>query len=211
MNLCVITSLINISNLPLSYTNKRSIFNANQRLEQTLKSINTVREKITNCEIVLLEGSKLSDEFEEILISLVDYYVNYSNDEDICKNVDGIYKGAGECKILNKFMNEFDLSNYDNLFKLSGRYYINQNFNIELFICQKNVFGGYERVISTRLFKIYKTHFEEFKIALEKTYPIMLKGESIEYVLHKYISNKKYIKILGVEGNVAVDNTKVNE
>ncbi len=211
MNLCVITSVINISVLPLSYINKRSIFSSNERFEQTLKTIDSARKKIQNCKIILLEGSKLSKEFEENIISIVDYYLNYSYDEDIRKDIDGIYKGAGECKLLYKFMNEFDLSDYDNLFKLSGRYYLNDNFIFQNFDSPNNIFGGVEKVVSTRLFKIYKTYFEDFKTALEKTYPIMLKGESIEYVLHKYISNKKYIKILGVEGNVAVDNNKINE
>jgi len=211
MNLCIITSVIHICNNPLSYTRVRSVFTITQRFEQLLRTINNIKDKIPNCKIALVEGSKLSNDEEKRLSSIIDYYVNYSNDEDICKNVDGIYKGAGECKLLSKFMNEFDLSDYDNLFKLSGRYYLNDNFIFQNFDSPNNIFRSYGEGVSTRLFKIYKTHFEEFKIALEKTYPIMLKGESIEYVLHKYISNKKYINILGVEGNVAVDNTKVDE
>ena len=46
-NITLITSIIETPNLPLSYTNIRSMFSKNERFEQTKKTITTIKEKNT--------------------------------------------------------------------------------------------------------------------------------------------------------------------
>ena len=46
INLILITSVICITNKPLSYTKTRSVFTHEERFEQTLKTIQTIRDKI---------------------------------------------------------------------------------------------------------------------------------------------------------------------
>ena len=46
MNLIIVTSVINTINEPLSYTETRSVFTAEQRFEQTIKSIESIKKNI---------------------------------------------------------------------------------------------------------------------------------------------------------------------
>jgi len=60
-NITLITSIINISSNPLSYTNIRSVYTREERFIQTKNTIKTVREKIANNKILLVECSLLND------------------------------------------------------------------------------------------------------------------------------------------------------
>jgi len=61
INLVLITSIVNTPNLPLSYTKTRSVFTTEERFTQTKKTILSVKEKIPNCKILIVECSKLSE------------------------------------------------------------------------------------------------------------------------------------------------------
>ena len=60
-NITLITSIIDTPNLPLSYTNCRSVFTKQQRFEQTQNTIASIREKIPDNKIILIECSPLND------------------------------------------------------------------------------------------------------------------------------------------------------
>ena len=55
----LITSTIRFSENPLSYSHSRSVFSAEERLEQTLHSIKSIRTNIPDAIIILLENSNL--------------------------------------------------------------------------------------------------------------------------------------------------------
>ena len=73
--LVIITSIINPIKEPLSYTNVRTIYSSEERFEQVLKTINSVKEKIPNSKIVLLECSSNIEQYEDILRNRVDKYI----------------------------------------------------------------------------------------------------------------------------------------
>jgi hypothetical protein len=74
MNLVIITSLINCTNNPLSYSKTRTIFDKDQRFIQTLKSIDCIKNKIKNCEILFCECSNIcNSEYEKIIRAQVNY------------------------------------------------------------------------------------------------------------------------------------------
>ena len=58
----LITSVINTPNTPLSYTNTRSVFSRQDRFEQTKKTIKSVREKLSNSKIIIVECSDFNEE-----------------------------------------------------------------------------------------------------------------------------------------------------
>ena len=130
MNLILITSIINICNKPLSYSNTRSFCNIIQREEDTIKSIDSVRRYIPNSKILLVECSELTESQEQRLISKVDNYLNFFHDKEILKKIDSPNKALGESTLTIKAI-EYILNNkieYTNFFKLSGRYWLNNNF-----------------------------------------------------------------------------------
>ena len=76
MDLFIITSGINcIKTVGWSYTNIRSVYSYDERLEHTKNTINTIKKYNNNCEIVLLESSEIKKEDEEYLINNVNYYI----------------------------------------------------------------------------------------------------------------------------------------
>ena len=86
-NLTLITSIINTPNTPLSYTNVRSIYTKDERFEQTKKTIQTVKEKIPNAKIFIVECSNLTQEQNEYFTQNSDYFLNLINDEQKKSNI----------------------------------------------------------------------------------------------------------------------------
>lgn len=60
-NIILITSVINTPNKPLSYSKTRSVYNRNERFEQTKKTIQSVKEKLPNIKIMIVECTDFND------------------------------------------------------------------------------------------------------------------------------------------------------
>ena len=82
MNVVLIPSIINTPNLPLSYSAVRSVYSRNERFEQLKRTIQTVKNKIPNIFIILVECTQLTKEEEDYLSYQIDLLVNlYKNEE----------------------------------------------------------------------------------------------------------------------------------
>lgn len=135
----IITSCINVDSSPLCYYPIRSYYTAEERLHQTFVSIETVREKIPNVTIVLVNNNKLTHEQHAKLLERCDYVFIF---DSICLDTTIITadfvksfpnKSCSETASLYyacKRINEMGLE-YDYLWKLSGRTYLKPEFNIE--------------------------------------------------------------------------------
>lgn len=137
INITLITSIIDTPNIPLSYTNVRSVFNKEQRFEQTKKTILSIREKIHNNKIILIECSRLSDEEKYYFNENVDYFYNIYDlgNNELIQRMFTISKSMGEgtmtiCALNILFENNIE---FDNLFKISGRYWLNNNFDFNIY------------------------------------------------------------------------------
>ena len=69
-NITLITSVIDTPNIPLSYTPIRSLFTKEIRFEQLKKTIATIREKIPDNQIILIECSLLSEDERQYLTNV---------------------------------------------------------------------------------------------------------------------------------------------
>ena len=115
MNLVLVTSVINT---------KHSFFSSEERLKQTIElTIPSIRNKILNTYIVILEGSNVSDEQKNKLEKVCDeiFYVDLGGSD----------KQSGEINLLYRYLTSEIFSEkknkIENLLKISGRYYINNN------------------------------------------------------------------------------------
>jgi len=136
-SITLITSVINTPNIPLSYITTRSVFTKEQRFEHTKQTIFSVREKIPNTKIFLIECSILSEEETIYFQEHVDYFYNIYDygDEKLINSMFTNSKAMGEGTMTItalKFLFENNIE-FDNLFKLSGRYWLNDTFNYNIY------------------------------------------------------------------------------
>jgi hypothetical protein len=130
--LTLITSIIKPPKTALSYWHTRSIYSDETRLEQVKNTIETVREKIPRNKIILVECSPLSPEETLYFETNTDYFINlYDDIEERC-NIYSPSKALGEgtmTKAAFKYVFENNIL-YDYFFKITGRYWLNINFDI---------------------------------------------------------------------------------
>lgn len=209
-NLCLITSVINPSKNPLSYISTRSIFDTNQRFEQTMNTIKSLRHMIPDLKIFLIETSNLSDQQELLLKNQVDYYLNLINDKNIVERTSSISKSMGEGTQTIKAL-EFLIDSkleFNNFFKISGRYWLNDKFDFNNFKDEKIIFkkineGNY----NTCFYKIPKRYINKFYYDLIKSENSFQNCEGYEVIFSRILDKyeeKQKIETIGIEGYVSV-------
>lgn len=144
-----------------------------ERLDQTLKTILSIREKAPNSIILLSESSycKLSDDYKNILSEKVDIMIEnyndsilrqiYSNLEKNPEKVDfgkSLLETRGMIIAFDKIIQTNLYQQVHRIFKISGRYYLNETFDI-LDYCSKFLYNYYIFNVS----KYNDTTLEYFK------------------------------------------------
>ena len=119
---------------------KFSLYSPEERLEQTLATIKSVRERIPNAVICLTDCSRpgISDDVIEKLTENVDHYVDFSTDENVIWihdniEVQEVVKNLTELSVVHSFFElvqeEGWFDGCDRIFKVSGRYELTDRFN----------------------------------------------------------------------------------
>ena len=174
-NIVIITSKIITNNVSYTYSNIRSIYTSDERFQQTLKTIESIKKYINDVFIIIIDNSILSNEQINIINSNVDLFINVTNNSELNYFTDKcIYKGFGELAqllfIFNNYLNKLDVTNVKNLFKISGRYIINDNIDfmnlIDTNIFKKNNLVTDRDYYYTCFFKIIISKIDNFYTAL---------------------------------------------
>jgi hypothetical protein len=191
--LFVITSVVNVK--------CRSIYNSEERYNQTLFTIETIKKHVTNANIVVVELSK-DIVFDDVTM----FYIT-----DL---PDVIYydKTLGESLILKTFFNSdfFRSIDTDYIFKISGRYYLNDlfnmsNFNLNEFNSNKTRIN--EECYSTCFFGIPPSKINILLNNLDFIISNPYNGD-IEHRIFRntYVNNVN----MGVSGNIAPTGQLIN-
>ena len=213
-NLIIITSVINICDKPLSYYDIRSVFSIEDRFEHTKKTLNSIYNKFKDeFDICFCECSDLNQypEFETYIKSNVDYYYNFNAIDNIKNKVDSEYKGLGECYIVKEALKNIFKNNksYKNLYKISNRYYLSENFDINIFNDDYNIFSHWDNNLLSYCSIFYKIRFQDINIfykALQNMDFDLKNGNSIECSLFKFFNtNILVIDKLHIEGNLSTE------
>lgn len=121
----IVTSIVEITNKPLDWSAVRSIYTHQQRFEQTLETIESIRTYLPDADIILAECSPDSEYMKE-LEKRVDVFINtYPND----MIRDGYRKSVCEAQLMLYVFDRVDLTAYKNIFKMTGRYKLTDKFN----------------------------------------------------------------------------------
>jgi len=229
-NITLITSIINISSNPLSYTNIRSVYTREERFIQTKNTIKTVREKIANNKILLVECSLLNDEERKFFIENTDYFLNLHdlNDHTILQKIHSNSKSMGE-GTMTIYGIEYLLCpekniQFDNLFKITGRYWLNDKFNYYFFDNKNTQIynGDNEKLVNSAFTFFYKLSYDIAKKWLyflkksENDFINCVGYENIFYVFLNTLQEDTYKSYLfkdfplGLNGNFSVDGCFLN-
>ncbi len=220
-NLVLITSIIKPPIKPLSYTKIRSVFSPEMRFKQTQNTINSIKQKIPNSQIFIVECSKLSEEEENYFRNNCDYFLNLINDATATNYIYSHSKSLGEGTMTILAINFIKQNNieYDAFFKISGRYWLSNNFNYNNFenanIIVKYINNDVNNCC-TSLYKLCKNNIDDFLyflisknesmincIGYEVLFAIFLKSNS----LHNITNLNK----IGVNGFISVSNDFIDD
>lgn len=114
------------------------------RLAQTIHTFDSIRLRIPNSSIFLVECSQkdlthnIQEEIEKngVQVIKMNEYERLHEISKNSKNIDNVYlgylKNATEIFALNTIINEYDFSDYDRICKISGRYFLNTRFDWSL-------------------------------------------------------------------------------
>jgi hypothetical protein len=229
-NLIIISSKIEIvnNNYGFLYCSKKSIYSQKKRYYDTLKTIKSIRDKFNNYnhKIILIDNSSFNNNELKEIKSSVDIFLGRENIRNIdyytneCK-----LKAIAECSQINEINNYIIKNNitFKNMFKITGRYILNENFSFERFNNNKNNFKLAVEIINkkknikdyfyTCFYKINYNYFDIFVIAIksimydEKIYVNNVNLEEILPNKIKKLSEKNTIlniKTLGLTQNISV-------
>jgi hypothetical protein len=225
-NVIFITSKIYVSNVKFSYVNNRSIYTPEERYNQTIETIVSIRNNIPNSYIILFDNSIFEDKnYFNCLSNNVDKFINITNDEILNFYTDRYeYKAFSDISQQLSFYNHFfkfvDLRSVKNIFKISGRYLINSYFNFNDYennniIFKKNNDVKDRDYYYTCFYKltpnIIHEYFDKLKMLLDNKHLYENNFSDLEVILPKLLIHKiKPIQNLGITQRIAIFNTIEN-
>jgi hypothetical protein len=218
-NIVIVLSKIFTSNEPFSYTKKRSIYTPYERFIQTLEGIESIKKYIENPHILFFDNSSFDDYkyMYDTIQNQVDEFINITDNTELNHYTDYYpYKAFGEIaqmlelyKVRLKF---FDYSNIMNVFKITGRYTINNTFDNTIFMKNTNICKINENVTDreywyTSFYKIHSsfvnTFFAKLKNCFDKKEEYT--GKDLENIYSQIFANEfEFVGNLGITQNLAV-------
>jgi hypothetical protein len=138
---------------------KFSLYDPTERLEQTLETIASVRERIPNAIICLTDCSQpgISDEVKAQLTQNVDHFMDFSGDENVVWihdniEIQDVVKNLTELAVVHSFFETAQQEGWfdgcERIFKVSGRYTLTDTFNTADY---ENDIVGDKYVVSKRM------------------------------------------------------------
>jgi hypothetical protein len=202
----IITSVIAFADKQLSYSSIRSSFSPEERIRQSIATIESIRKRMPDAQVIFLEMGK-KREAAPGLPALVDKYIYVGNNPLVRWACDGLHKGMGEAMGLLTARKQLR-TNTDLYFKISGRYFLTEEFNPVLWNGKGFFFRKYgDNCFSTRLYGFEAGSFSQWQKAIFKSLYRLYRGKSIENVFPMFIRPElvNNIEKLGVAGFVAPD------
>jgi hypothetical protein len=218
MNLVLVTSV-------LRPVNDTTIFTTAQRIGQTIRTIKSIREKVDNPYIVMIEGGVITDDEKELFNTLANYLFT--------TDVSNVSKSQGEGWLIYRYLtsehykslvsNESEplcSSNMkycvNTITKISGRYYPNERFNNlseqtdkTIILSTDNSWSGHP-VYNTTYYRIPYDKVRQFTTNLHTYVSSDIDTIDIEHAFHMfniidknnvYSSDKEEI-VLGISGMI---------
>ena len=194
------------------------------RYHQTLETIQSIRDKVPNAKIVLVDSSsdRLSDEYFAELKQKTDLFITLFNHQATIDFNRYQQKSAGECYIMMIALSAIVEMNMigDRIFKITGRYKLSDSFDITeyenpdlvgKYVFKKRVKSWMNRdlsLVDTRLWSMCSSLLEETQDILPKVLNIVLEGNfDLEHAYFQTINLEHLVEFdkVHLEGQIASD------
>ena len=172
-NVVLVASKIITSSQPLWYAPRRSRFSPEERFQQTMETIASIRSNVPHSFVVLIDNSELTQDQWKTLRSSADVLVNDVNNEELRQATDKAEaKQLGEAKLLLQGLAALEQHQvmFKQLFKLTGRYLINEKFRFGVYDNAFNIFKLADIGFSVKLQKPYYAYTSFFNIYILNTW-----------------------------------------
>jgi hypothetical protein len=222
----VVTSAVN---------SKFGVYSPAARMQQTITTLQNVRARVPDCKVVVMEcaGTPLTDAQSELIEENCDLLLDFSSDPDVqaiyqSDNWD-VVKNSTEImcfgRALRMCQDDGDFAGLDRLHKMSGRYVLNDQFNLAIYEQHPDriIIGpkhqsqfpyeltGIELQYMARLWSwpttLTESIIEVYNDSLAYIGERVSQGgyADIEHVLYKFLPTELVteIPVLGVEGSIA--------
>jgi hypothetical protein len=212
-----ITSVINTGNQPRSYTGIRSGYSMEERYEQSLQTIRSIRQNMPKGTLICFaECSDIPSYMERTLSAECDIFFQFKDDEYVRKAcLQSAYKGYGELAKTKKVF-EYILQNgisFSRFFKISGRYFLNDSFSERNFSKTSFTFripfpnsSCHPTVLYSVSYSNRETFLEQM-IELEKEIEHCKDWPGYENLMPPKMNPKQCTPCCGVSGYVGFDKT----
>ena len=222
---------------------KHGIYNSEERLNQTIATCASIKAKVPDSDIIILDGGykHLSDSEKDILRGSMNRFISYTDETEV-KGVQAvpsqdIVKNAIEILMYGTFFTqnaEQIKKEYSRVFKVSGRYVLNDNFDYSFHEKTKHgivirgpytsqflpeITGGITRQYMSRLWSFDTSLIGYITECYQAMYAHMVTRINnggyidIEHLLFNYL-NPAFIRVpdaIGIEGGIAPNGTQVSE
>lgn len=225
---------------------KFSVYDPATRLKQTLNTIDSVKKHIPGAEITLVECGvpEISSDIEKQLTSKVANYINLSaldNVQWLAANMDrqDVVKNLTEAMVLREMINVARDRNWfadsDRIFKISGRYWLTDNFDLnthvnpdyaDRFIFRKKNLSqfrpehtGVPLQLQTRMYSYSPVLLDRYAECLDimietmQDYFNTYRYVDIEHLWWKILHTSEYIELdkIGVAGHIAPNGQVIDD
>lgn len=169
------------------------VFSPDERLKQTLETVDSIRKKSPESFIILSDVSleKLSDKYSE-LVSKVDLFLDLSGVDFLLHFTKNGMKSQAECAMTHVVIDYLQqnpelMNGVDRIFKITGRLQLDDGFDMNQYVGLegKYVFKkrvptwmsepihGATHVFDTRLWSMCSSLMDTHASALEKVFPLL--------------------------------------
>lgn len=221
---------------------KHGVYSTEERLAQTIGTCRSIKER-TGADVYVLDGGYqfITEDEQKQLEDHVDMFLSYSSQPQIQEiqksNNWDIVKNLIEILMYGMFFAQYKqklIDDYDRVFKMSGRYVLNDDFDLDFHMNQKNkvvirgpyttqfnaqITGGVVLQYMSRLWS-FDSSLSSYILDVYSKMPGHMiqrmedKGYiDIEHMLYHYLDPKIVVlpKKVGIQGNIAPNGVGIKE
>lgn len=177
----------------------KGIYSMQERFEQTIETIDSIKRLDLGAYIILCDNSDILNEHKYELTNIVDLFISGNNSMND--------KSYSESQQIIQIIDNIKNLEYDVFFKISGRYFLKDDFDIGKYLNDEINFREFNYdgrfCYSTVLYSFGKRH-EDFMKSNYERFIIDRNSVDIETGLYNMMNSVvKKIEYLGVAGNIA--------